>query len=92
MRPDDAGIVARLDGAGSLDRDDPRSTVEAEQPRIVAELVDEPHFLARALDLDRPVVHELPPTLARRKPQALQAVPDRGVVAVFGAVRDLQLH
>ena len=49
-----AGLVVGLDLAGRLDADQLRLALDADQPRVVAEMVGKPHLLARAFDRQRP--------------------------------------
>ena len=56
------------------------------------EMVGKPHLLARAFDRQRPRPDRLRGAADGHQPQPLQRVVHRLVVAVFGAVGDLEAH
>ena len=92
MDADDAGLVVGLDLAGRLDGDDPRLALDADQPRVVAEMIGKARLFARAFDRDRPRADLLHGAAHGQQPDPLQRIGDRLVVAVLGAMGDLQPH
>src|SRR5690606_5296893 len=59
MRAEDSSLVERLHLAEGLDGDRMRVALDADQARVVAEMVLKAQFLPRALDRERPVQHLL---------------------------------